>query len=119
MSSPSLRTKYSHLARRLAVSALMAVTLACGVVVGEGAAFARGRVGPSRARVGIGVVGRPMVPHRYAAPGYWGWQAGRGRTWVAPGWGYAGPGWGWSGARWGHPWAGGHGGFARGGGHHR
>jgi hypothetical protein len=99
MSSSSLLTKHSHLVRRVVVSALMAATLVCGVVVGEGSAFARGgggRVGVAHAR--IGGFGRPIAPYRYGAPGYryapgyLGWGA-------APGYWGVGPGWGWQGGR--------------------
>ena len=93
MSSSSLLTKHSHLVRRVVVSALIAATLVCGVVVGEGSAFARGgggRVGVSHGR--IGGFGRPIAPYRYGAPGYRyapgypGWRAAPGYWGVRPGW---------------------------------
>ncbi len=95
MSSSSLLTKHSHLVRRVVVSALIAATLVCGVVVGEGSAFARdgggGRVGVSHAR--IGGFGRPVgAPGYRYAPGYLGWGA-------APGYWGARPGWGWPSGR--------------------
>jgi hypothetical protein len=96
MSPSSLLTKRSHLVRRMVVSALIAATLVCGVVVGEGSAFARGggRGGVSHAR--IGGFGRPIAPYRYGAPGYRyapgypGWRAAPSYWGVRPGWGWPG-----------------------------
>jgi hypothetical protein len=99
MSSSSLLTKHSHLVRRVVVSALMAATLVCGVVVGEGSAFARGvggRVGVAHGR--IGGFGRPIAPYRYGVPGY-GYAPGYVGWGVAPGYWGVRPGWGWPGGR--------------------
>jgi hypothetical protein len=86
-------------ARRLVVSALMAVTLVCGLVAGEGSASAQVvTIAPPAVRVEA--VGRPPSPQHFWIPGYWGWRAGGGHYWVGGRWERARRGYGWSGAHW-------------------
>ncbi len=135
MSSSSLlglgaKSQGSQFVRRFLLSALVAATLVCGVVVGEGSAFARGGGGGRGggfhgSRGHVGYVGRP-APYRHWAPGYapgyaWGpgyvgWRAAPRYGWgVGPGWGRGYVGRGYVGGGRGYVGRGGHAGGGRGG----
>lgn len=86
--------------RRLALSALVAATLACGIVAGEKTASAQViAVAPPAVRVEVS--GRPPSAGHFWVPGYWGWRGG-GHVWVGGRWEHSRPGWGYSGAHWAH-----------------
>jgi hypothetical protein len=114
MSSTSVLRR--PLAHRLLLPAVLAATLACVMVAGEGTASAL-VIEAAPPAVRVEVVGRPPSPDHFWIPGYWAWRPGVGHTWVGGRWEHSRPGWAWSRARWAHE--GRHWRFAAGHWHHR
>lgn len=85
--------------RKLILSSLVAVTLACGLALGEGTASAQVvTVAPPAVRVEV--MGRPPSPAHFWIPGYWNYGP-HGHYWVGGRWERNRPGYGWSRAHWG------------------
>jgi hypothetical protein len=86
--------------RRLALGAVAAGALFCGVIAGERPANAQ-VVALAPPAVRVEVIPRAPEPHVFWVGGYWGWYGGR-HVWMGGHWERERPGWGYERAHWMH-----------------